>query len=161
MTDNKCGINQSINPMQEINRFTNFLGETFGRKTCGPPAKRWWNDDLRKQRKQLLNFPRHSPELKAARLKLFKAVRKAKRECWESFLQESDSDRIWKTINSKPARHAILTLRIRSEDGADHVVATHSEKVVAISAISFPEREDSPLPPPPTNTAHAPKFRGI
>jgi hypothetical protein len=128
-------------PMQEINRFRNFLDETFGRKTWSPHAKRWWNDDLDKQRKQLLSLPRHSPEFKAARFKWFKVVRKAKRECWENFLQESDPDRIWKTINSKPARHAIPTLRIRSEDGADQVVATHSEKVAAISAISFPERE--------------------
>jgi phage/plasmid-associated DNA primase len=96
-------------PMQKINRFTNFLDETFGRKTWSPHAKRWWNDDLDKQRKQLLNLPRHSPEFKTARLKWFKVVRKAKRECWESFLQESDPDRIWKTINSKPARHAIPT----------------------------------------------------
>jgi hypothetical protein len=119
------------------------LDETFGRKTWSPHAKRWWNDDLDKQRKQLLSLPRHGPEFKAARFKWFKVVRKAKRECWENFLQESDPD------------------RIRSEDGADQVVATHSEKVAAISAISFPEREDIPFPPPPTRTAHAPKFRGI
>jgi hypothetical protein len=148
-------------PMQEINRFANFLDETFGRKTWSPHAKRWWNDDLDKQRKQLLNLPPHSPEFKAIGLKWFKVVRKAKRKCWESFLQASDPDRIWTTINSKPARHAIPALRIRSEDGTDQVVATHNEKVAAISAISFPEREDVPLPPPPTNTAHAPKFRGI
>jgi hypothetical protein len=144
-------------PMQEINRFTNFLDETFGRKTWSPYAKRWWNDDLDKQRKQLLSLPRHSPEFKAARFKWFKVVRKAKRECWENFRQESDPDRILKTINSKPARHAIPTLRIRSESGADQVVATHSEEVAAISAISFPEWEDIPLPVPPTRTAHAPK----
>jgi hypothetical protein len=88
-------------------------------------------------------------------------VRKAKRECWENILQQSDLDRIWMTINSKQACHAIPTLRIRSEDGAVQVVAIHSEKVAAISAISFPEWEDIPLPLPPTRTAHALKFRGI
>jgi hypothetical protein len=40
-------------------------------------------------------------------------------------------------------------------------VATHSEKVAAMSAISFPEWEDIPLPQPPTRTAHTPKFRGL
>jgi hypothetical protein len=64
-------------------------------------------------------------------------------------------------INSKPARHTIPTLQIRSEDRADQVVATHSDKVAAISPISFPEREDIPLPPPPTRTAHAPKIWGV
>jgi hypothetical protein len=137
------------------------LDETFGRKTWSPHAKRWWNNDLDKQSKQLLTLPHHSPEFKAARFKWFKVVRKAQRECWENLLQESDPDRIWKTINSKPARHAIPTLRIRSEDGADQVLATHHQKVVAISAISFPEQEDIPLPPPPTHTAHALMFGGI
>jgi hypothetical protein len=157
----QAGKTAYSDPMQEINRFTNFSDETFGRKTWSPHAKRWWNDDIDMQRKQLLDLPRHSSEFKAARLKWFKVVRKAKRVGWENFFHESEPDRIRKTINSKPARYAIPTLRIRSEDGPDQVVGTDTEKVAAISTISFPELEDIPLPLPPTHTSHAPEFLGI
>jgi hypothetical protein len=80
----QAGKTAYSDPMQEINRFTNFLDETFGRKTWCPHAKRWWNDDIDMQRKQLLDLPRHSSEFKAARLKWFKVVRKAKRVFWET-----------------------------------------------------------------------------
>jgi hypothetical protein len=88
----------------------------------------------------LLSIPRNSVAYKAARAQWFKTIRKAKRECWEEFLQQSDTDAVWKTINSKPARHAMPTLRIPGNDNSVKLASTHQEKVAAISAISFPDR---------------------
>jgi hypothetical protein len=70
---------------------------------------------LDKERKSLVGIvgiPRNSVAYKAARAQWFKTIRKAKRECWEEFLQQSDTDAVWKTINAKQARHAMPKLRI-------------------------------------------------
>jgi hypothetical protein len=72
--------------MIEISRFTKFLDQKFGRKRWSPFAKRWWSDNLDKERKRLLCIPRNSIAYKAARAQWFKTVRKAKQECWEEFL---------------------------------------------------------------------------
>jgi hypothetical protein len=95
-----------------------------------------------KERKRLFGIPRNSVGYKAARAQGFKTIRKAKRECWEEFLQLSDTDAVWKTINSKPARHAMPTLRIPGNDNSVKLASTHQEKAAAISAISFPDRDD-------------------
>jgi hypothetical protein len=97
----------------------------------------------------LFGIPRNSVGYKAARAQWFKTVRKAKRECWEEFLQQSDTDAVWKTINAKPARHAMPTLRIPGNDNSVKLASTHPEKAAAISAISFPDRDDDPIPPIP------------
>jgi hypothetical protein len=91
-------------PMIEIKRFTRFLDDEFGRKRWSPPAKRWWNDKLDQERKDLLSLPDKSQEYKTARAQWFKSIRRAKRECWEDFLQHRDSDLVWKAINAKPDR---------------------------------------------------------
>jgi hypothetical protein len=107
------GFSPYTEPMTEISRFTKFLGEEFGRKRWSPFAKRWWSDELDKERQRLFCIPRNSVGYKAARAQWFKTVRKAKRECWEEFLQLSDTDAVWKTINPKPARHPMPTLGIQ------------------------------------------------
>jgi hypothetical protein len=84
----------------------------------GPFAKRWWSDESDKERKRLFGIPRNSVGYTAASAQLFKTVRKAKRQCWEEFLQLSDTDADWKTINAKPARHAMHTLRIPGNDNS-------------------------------------------
>jgi hypothetical protein len=123
--------------MTEFSRFTKFLDEEFGRKRWSPVAKRWWSDELDKERNRLLGIPRNSVAYKAARAQWFKTIRKAKRECWEEFLQQSDTDAVWKTINAQPARHAIPTLRIPGNDNSVKLASTHQEKAAAISAICF------------------------
>jgi hypothetical protein len=134
-------------PMTEISRFTKFLDEEFGRKRWSPFAKRRWSDELDKERKRLLGIPRNSVAYKAAREQWFKTIRKANWECWEEFLQQSDTDAVWKTINSKPARHPMPTLRIPGNDNSVKLASAHQETAAVISAISFPDRDDDPIPP--------------
>jgi hypothetical protein len=90
------GFSPYTEPMTEISRFTKFLDEEFARKRWSPFAKRWWSDELDKERKRLFGISRNSVGYKAARAQWFKTVRKAKRECWEEFLQLSDTDAVWK-----------------------------------------------------------------
>jgi hypothetical protein len=51
------GFSPYTEPMTEISRFTKFLDEEFGRKRWSPFAKRWWSDELDKERKRLLAYP--------------------------------------------------------------------------------------------------------
>jgi hypothetical protein len=43
-----------------------------------------------------------SDRFKQARNRWLRAIRRGKRECWERFLQASDSGAVWKSINAKP-----------------------------------------------------------
>jgi hypothetical protein len=131
------GFSPYTEPMTEISWFTKFLDEEFGRKRWSPFAKRWWSHELDKERKRLFGIPQNSVGYKAARAQWFKTVRKATRECWEEFLQLSDTDAVWKTINAKPARHAMPTLRLPGNDNSVKLALTHQEKAAAISAICF------------------------
>jgi hypothetical protein len=58
-------------PMIEIKRFTQFLDDELGRKRWSPHAKRWWNDRLDQERKNL-SLPHKSQEYKTARAHWFK-----------------------------------------------------------------------------------------
>jgi hypothetical protein len=53
------------------------------------------------------HHPQASDQFKQARNRWLRAIRKAKRECWERFLQVSDPATVWKSINSKPQPCAI------------------------------------------------------
>jgi hypothetical protein len=123
--------------MTEISRFTKFLDEEFGRTRWSSVAKRWWSDELDTERTRLFGIPRNSVGYKAARAQWFKTVRKAKRECWEEFLQLSDTDAVWKTINAQTARHAMPTLRIPGNDNSVKLASTHQEKAAAIQQYLF------------------------
>jgi hypothetical protein len=124
-----------------------FLNQKFGRKRWSPFGNRWRSDELDKERKQLLSIPRNSVAYKAARAQWFKTIRNAKRECLEEFLQQSDTDAVWKTMNAKPACHAMPTLHVPGKDNSVKLASTHQKKVAAISAISFTDKDDDPIPP--------------
>jgi hypothetical protein len=143
------GFSPYTEPMTEISRFTQFLDQEFGRKRWSPFAKLWWSDELDKERTRLLRIPGNSVAYKAARAQWFKTIRKANRECWEEFLQQSDTDAVWKTINAKPARHAMPTLHVPGNNNSVKLASTNQEKVAAISAISCPDKDDDPIPPIP------------
>jgi hypothetical protein len=109
----------------------------------------------------LLGIPRNSVAYKEARAQWFKTIRNAKRECWQKFLQQSDTDAVWKTINEKPARHAMPTLRIPGNDNSVKLASTQQEKVPAISAISIPDKDDDPTPPIPEYRPGVPDIRPV
>jgi len=71
------------------------LDEHGRKKRWCSRSKPWWNADLKELRKDLGRARRKwrvagISRVKAARRKLRRAIRKAKRDCWNRFLQEAD-----------------------------------------------------------------------
>ena len=65
-------------------------------------SKRWWNDDIREKRKSLGKAVRRwkregggYAEVKEAKKTLKRAIKKARRECWEDFLNRVEGEDIW------------------------------------------------------------------
>jgi hypothetical protein len=78
-----------------------------------------------------------SDRFKQARNGWLRAIRKAKRECWERFLQASDPGLVWKSINAKPQMCAMPPI-LSSPSGQQY--HTLEEKMEAIANISFPSK---------------------
>ena len=64
-------------------------------------SKRWWNDEIREKRKTLGRTTRRwkregggYAEVKEAKKILRRAIKKARRECWEDFLNQAEGDDI-------------------------------------------------------------------
>jgi hypothetical protein len=53
------------------------------------------------------------------------------------------------------------TLRIPGNDNSVKLASTHQEKAAAISAISFPDRDDDPIPPIPGYRPGVPHFQPV
>jgi hypothetical protein len=157
----QSGFSPYTESVTDISLFTQFLDQEFGRKRWSPFATLWWSYELDKERKRLFRIPRNSVAYKEARAQWFKTGRKAKRECWEEFLQQSDTDAVWKTINARPARHAMPTLHGPGNDNSVKLASTHQEKLAAISAISFPDKDDDPIPPIPGYRPVVPHFQPV
>jgi hypothetical protein len=51
------------------------------------------------------------------------------------------------------------TLRFPGNDNSVKLASTHQEKAAAISAISFPDRDDEPIPPIPGYRPGVPYFQ--
>jgi hypothetical protein len=132
----------SKSPLGLIPLFKSFLDDIFGQKRWSPQAKRWWTKELEEERDILAEARRTSSsteQFKLARNRWLRAIRKAKRECWEQFLEASDPATIWKSINSKPQPCA-MPLILTSPSGEQY--KTIEEKMQAIANISFPKKPD-------------------
>jgi hypothetical protein len=104
-----------------------------------PKAKRWWTKELEEERdiqaEARRTTPPSSDQLKQARNRWLRAIRKAKRECWERFLQASDPGQVWKAINAKPQSYA-MPPTLTSTSGEEY--RTLEETIELIANISFP-----------------------
>ena len=60
-------------------------------------SKRWWNDGLRDLRATLgrAKRTRNWARIRSARRELRRAIRRAKRDCWNKFLQDADGNDVW------------------------------------------------------------------
>ena len=142
-----------------------------------PDAKRWWNGDLRKRKKDLnrlsaqsyryralADHPSHA-ELKAKNTQYGDAIIQAKRQHWINYLEEMTAADIW-TANKyikEPAGDGgcsrIPALKIRSEEGAERLIRDNEAKANIFARTFFPpppplqEQEEhqypEPLPDPP------------
>lgn len=126
-----------------------------------PDAKRWWNGDLKKKRKELNRLradsfkfraiaDHQSHELLRVKSAIYgDAILEAKRQHWTNYLEDMTAADIW-TANKfirEPAGDGgcprIPTLKIRNDGGAISSVNNNKEKAEAFARTFFP-------PPPPT-----------
>jgi hypothetical protein len=123
-------------PLEQISLFKSFLDDIFGQKRWSPRAKRWWTKELEEERDILAEARRTTPpssdQFKQARNRWLRAIRKAKRECWERFLQASDPGQVWKAINAKPQSCA-MPPTLTSTSGEQY--RTLEEKMEAIAIL--------------------------
>jgi hypothetical protein len=130
-------------PLELIPLFKSFLDDIFGRTRWSPRAKRWWRTEHEEERDILGEARRTTPpssdQFKQARNRWLRAIRKAKRECWERFLQASDPGAVWKSINARPQACAMPPI-LTSPSGEQYT--TKEEKMEAIANISLPTKPD-------------------
>ena len=143
-----------------------------------PDAKRWWNGDLKKMKKELsrlrsalfsfraiTNHPSHE-ELRIKNNQYGDLIVQAKRQHWINYLEEMTAADIW-TANKfikEPAGDGgcprIPTLKTRNEQGAEILVNDNEDKATSFAKTFFPPPPDipedlehfdypEPLPDPP------------
>jgi hypothetical protein len=150
-------INPDTATSEEVDTFASDISkalhqatsETTPRKQPTPYSKRWWNDDLTKQRQQAnkarnrFRRTRSDDDLKVWKKKkktFHKSINKAKQKTWRDFVNNADEKSIWqvkKYLNSTPSQPYIPTL--------DKAAASNDTKAQKFQATFFP-------PPPPADT---------
>lgn len=118
------------------------LDEHVRKITICTRSKRWWNEDIRTKRSQLGRISRFRKAGKAsqaavreAKKALRRSIRRARRECWERFLEEADGNDIWAVPRyTRPQRSAAVpTISHRGVIAEDN-----SAKARILMDISFP-----------------------
>ena len=77
------------------------LNENMKVITICARSKRWWNDDIKAKRQNLGRATRRrrgeggQEEEKGAKKALKRAIKKARRECWEDFLNRAEGEDVW------------------------------------------------------------------
>jgi len=76
------------------------LDEHARKKHWCSRSKPWWCEELKELRKDLGRARRKwrvagISRVKVARREFQRAIRKAKRDCWNRFLQEADGIKVW------------------------------------------------------------------
>src|SRR5271168_4615466 len=125
-----------------------------------PDAKRWWNGDLRKARKELnrlravsfrnralADHPSHE-ELRTKSGQYSEAITQAKRQHWTDYLEEMTAADVW-TANKfirEPSGDGgsprIPTLKVRNQAGTETLISDNKGKARTFAKMFFP-------PPPP------------
>lgn len=118
-------------------------------------SKRWWNEDVAKARKTWAKEKRKwgsaapdAAKLKQARNLFYRVIRKAKLECWQSFLEgkkinggmgakESVKDRCWTALRYTQPRQCQTTPALKGPN--DEVAITMYAKEALVRAHAFPK----------------------
>jgi len=117
------------------------LDEHARKKRWCSRSKPWWCEDLRELRKELERVRRKwrvagISRVKAARREFRRAIRRAKWDCWNRFLQEVDGNKVWTVARYTTPRIDETGEVLVREDGS--VVEGHHERVQVILQTHFP-----------------------
>jgi len=121
------------------------LDEHVRKKRWCSRSKPWWCEDLKELRKDLGRARRKWRvagilRVKAARREFRRAIRKAKRDCWNRFQQEADGNKVWTAAAYTTPQIDKTGQALVREDGS--IAEGHHEREQAILQSHF-------LPGPP------------
>jgi len=117
------------------------LDEHARKKHWCSRSKPWWCEDLKELRKDLGRARRKwkvagISRVKAVRREFRRAIRKAKRDCWNRFLQEADGNKVWRAAAYTTPRIDKTGQALVREDGS--IAEGHHEREQAILQSHFP-----------------------
>ena len=103
-------------------------------------SKRWWTTDLAKLRKELgreRRRPAGIGRVQQARRNLRRAIRRAKKECWNRFLQEAKGTDVWSATRYTTPRIDKAGQALVAEDGS--IAEGRHDREQAILSAHFPQ----------------------
>jgi len=116
--------------------------DQHARKRWCSRSKPWWNPNLKELRKELGRARRKwrvagISRVQAGRREFRRAIRKAKRDCWNRFLQEADGNKVWTAARYTTPRIDKTGQGLVREDGS--IAEGHWECEQAILQVYFPK----------------------
>jgi len=120
-------------------------------------SKRWWNQEITDLRKELGKARRADRDhrtgaTRAARRSLRRAIRKAKKACWNNFLENASSEDVWTAVKYTSPRPDDSAKPLIS---GDQTAITREEKEHMILTAAFPAPpEDNGIIAPPGGKAY-------
>lgn len=105
-------------------------------------SKPWWNEDLRVLRKDLGRARRNwrvagISRVQAAQREFLHAIQRAKRNCWNRFMQEADGNKVWMAARYTTSRRDKAGQALRCEDVT--IAEGHWEQQQALLLVHFPQ----------------------
>jgi len=123
---------------------TGTLNKLAKKKRWCPRSKRWWSEDVKELRRELgaarrefRNRPAGISRFKEARRNFRRGVRRAKRECWNRFLQEGKGNDVWTATRYTTPRIDKAGQALVDEDG--NIAEGHYEREKALLSAHFPK----------------------
>ncbi|ODM18159.1 hypothetical protein SI65_06030 [Aspergillus cristatus] len=116
-----------------------------------PLSKRWWGTEIKEARRTYSQARRawqgqeiSTTELREVRNSYYRAIRRAKRTCWETFLEGAtdqpglgDTARCWRALNYTKPRTMATTPTLRGPQG--QLASSIDEKEALIRETAFPQ----------------------
>jgi hypothetical protein len=128
------------------------LDELAKKKRWCSRSKRWWSEDLKQLRQELgnarrkwKNHPAGISRFKEARRNFRRGIRRAKREYWNQFLQESKGNDVWTATHYTSPRIDKAEQVLVDEDG--NSVEGHYNRERVLLAAHFPKAPSSDYAP--------------
>jgi uncharacterized membrane protein len=105
------------------------------------------------RRKNRASVP--AQEIKEARRELRRIIRKAKRDCWQAFLQDAQGEQVWQALRYTNPRTDAGTGALRDEDGNTATDIEAKEELIVVAAFPAPPPDEPVNIPENSNTAEA------
>ena len=120
-------------------------------------SKRWWNEEVAEARKEWARNKRKlsGDKLKLARNSYYRTIKKAKRLCWQKFLQgDEQQDHCWTAIKYTKPLQLRTTPALKDSEGNVATSMKAKEALVRKSAFPKPPSDSHPDPEIEPGSAH-------